>query len=105
MQTVLIEETDHEPTLDQLDADIKKGGLDEIVEMMPAGSAWEGLREMLRTNMRWARYQKKTVLEDVIPIEVDGKFGFINPHLDTGWNFARVMDFLNKIFAECSRLL
>jgi hypothetical protein len=105
MQTVVVNELDHEPTIDELDADIKKEGLDEILNMMPVGNAREGFREMLRTNMRWARYQKETVLEDVIPIETNGKFGFISPHLDTCWNFARVMDFLDEIFSECSKLL
>jgi hypothetical protein len=103
--TTVVEELDHEPTLDELDADIRKAGLEETINMLPEGNAREGFREMARTNARWARYQKETVLEDVVLIELDGKFGFIHPHLDTGWNFDRVMTFLNDVFAECSKLL
>jgi hypothetical protein len=104
MPTIVVEEPDHDPTVDELDADIRKAGLEEIINMLPEGNAREGFREMARTNARWARYQKETILEDVIPIELDNKFRFINPHLDTGWNFNRTMDFLNEVFLECAKL-
>lgn len=105
MPTVVVEELDHEPTNEELDEDIRKAGLDRTIELLPAGNSREGFREMARTNARWARYQKDTVIEDVVPIEFNGKFGFINPHLDTAWNFSKVLDFLNGVFAECEKLL
>jgi hypothetical protein len=103
--TTVVEALDHEPTIEELDADIKAAGDEEIINMLPEGESREGFREMARTNARWARYEKGKVLEDVVPIELDGKFGFIKPQLDTTWNFARVMTFLNAVFQECSKLL
>ena len=73
--------------------------------MLPEGDAREGFREMLRSNARWARYQKETILEDVTLVELDGRFAFINPHLDTVWNFDRVMSFLNEVFTACPAVL
>jgi hypothetical protein len=60
---------------------------------------------MARTNARWARYEKGTILEDVVPVELDGKFGFVRPHYDTEWNFARVTAFLEDVFRESAKLL
>jgi hypothetical protein len=103
--TTVVEKLDHEPTPEELDADLTAAGLDNIINTLPEGEAREGFREIARSNARFARYEKGTVLEDVVPIELDGKFGFIRPHLDTEWNFRRLMSFLNDVFKECSRLL
>ena len=105
MPTSVVKKPDREPTVEELDADIRADGLNDIINMLPEGEAREGFLEMARTNARCARYQKETVFEDVVPIELDGKFGFIHPHLDTDWNFARTMVFLNEIFKECSTIL
>ena len=103
--TDVVERPDREPTHEELDADIKAAGLDDIIAMLPQGEAREGFREMARSNARFARYEKGTVLEDVVPIEIDGKYGFIRPHFDTEWNFTRLMSFLNDVFKECSKVL
>ena len=103
--TTVVEKLEREPTLAELDADIEASGLQDIINMLPDGEVREGLREMARTNARWARYEKRTVLEDVVPIELDSKFGFIRPHYDTGWNFDRVMAFLDDVFRGCSNLV
>jgi hypothetical protein len=103
--TTVVEKLDREPTPEELDADIRAAGLDNIINMLPEGETREGFREMARSNARFARYEKNTVLEDVVPIELDGKFGFIRPHSDTDWNFKRLMSFLNDVFKECLNLL
>ena len=103
--TAVVERLEHEPTIDELDADIRAAGQEDVINMLPDGESREGFREMARSNARWARYEKGTIFEDVVPIELDGKFGFIRPHYDTAWNFARVMIFLNEVFRECSHLL
>ncbi len=103
--TTVVEKLEHEPTNEELDADIRVAGLEDIMNMLPEGESREGFREMARSNARFARYEKGTVLEDVVPIELDGKFGFIRPHYDTDWNFTHVMAFLNDVFRECSNLL
>jgi hypothetical protein len=106
MPAAVYQELDHEPTADELDADIRDAGLDCIIERFPPGASRESFREMFRNNARMARYEKGgKVLDRVVWVELGGKPGFINPLLDTSWNFRRVIDFLNAIFEECSRQL
>jgi hypothetical protein len=100
--TKVVQEPDHEPTNDELDEDIRKAGLEDILMAFPVGPAREGFREMMRTNARMARYEEQTLMEDVLLIEVDGKWGWINPLLDTSWNFNRCMDFLADVFTQCA---
>jgi len=105
MPSIVVEKLDKEPTDDELDAGIRAAGLDYIIARFPAGNVQDNVREMLRTNARMARYEKAKVLEGVVPIEVGGKHAFIHPHIDTPWNFSRIMTFLDAIFGECSKLL
>lgn len=99
MPSIVVETPDKEPTDEELDEDIRVAGLDYIIERRPA------LREMFRTNARMARYEKGKVLEGVVLVELGGKHAFIHPHLDTTWNFSKVMTFLNAVFGECSQWL
>jgi hypothetical protein len=99
MPSIVVEKPDKEPTDEELDDDIRVAGLDYIIERQPA------LREMFRTNARMARYEKGQVLEGVVLVELGGKRAFIQPHIDTTWNFSKMMMFLNAIFGECSQLL
>ena len=103
MPTIVVDEPEHEPTVEELDEDIRNAGLDFILVAFPAGAARDGFREMLRSNAKMARYEKGKVLEGVVPIELEGKFAFIHPHIDTSWNFSRLMCFLDAVFLECSR--
>jgi hypothetical protein len=105
MPTNVVKALDREPTPEELDADIRAQGLEEILLMLPSGKAREGYREMLRTNARMARYEKETLLEDVVLIELDGKHGFIRPHSDTAWNFEQLMAFLTDVLKNCYPLL
>lgn len=105
MPTNVVKALDPEPTTEELDSDIRAQGLENILSMMPEGKVRESYREMLRTNARMARYEKETILEDVVLIELDGKHGFIRPHSDTAWNFERLMALLTDIFKECYALL
>jgi len=103
--TTVVEEPDHEPTIAELDEDIRQAGLDYVPNAFPPGAEREAFLQMLRTNARAARYEKKKILEGVVSIEYDGgKVGFINPLLDTDWNFRRVMAFLEQVFGECIRI-
>lgn len=98
----VVQQPDSEPTNDELDEDINKAGLTDILLAFPAGAAREGFREMMRTNARMARYEQNTLMEDVLLIEIDGQWGWINPLLDTSWNFNRCMDFLSDVFSQCT---
>jgi hypothetical protein len=103
--TMVVEAPEQEPTNEELDEDIRNAGLDYILHAFPEGPDRNGYQNMLRTNARAARYEKHTILEDVVPIEVGGTFGFINPLMDTSWNFSNVLKFLNSVYAECMKLL
>jgi hypothetical protein len=45
---------------------------------MPESELREGVREMLRANFRMAHYEKGTIIEGVVPIQIDGQSGFIS---------------------------
>jgi hypothetical protein len=102
--TIVVQAPEREPTTDELDEDIREAGLDYLPNAFPPGPVRDAHLQMLRDNARMARYEKQKVLEGVVPIEYGGKFGFINPLLDTSWNFSRVMAFLEPLFAECRKI-
>jgi hypothetical protein len=103
--TKVLQKPDLEPTLAELDEDIQKAGLDWIPTRFPPGPARDQFREMLRSNARMARYEQETLMEDVILVELDGKWSFIHPLTDTWWNFKRSKAFLDEVFSECSKVL
>lgn len=100
---LVVQELDHEPTVEELDDDIHKAGLDWIVTRLRSGAEQERFREMLRSNALWARYEQQTLMEDVILVELSGKWCFIHPLTDTCWNFNRCKLFLDDVFSECSK--
>jgi len=95
--TKVVQDLDHPPSNDELDQDIRDAGLDYLLR--------SPLREMLRSNARAARYERETLMEDVVLIEIDGKYGFIHPLNDTWWNFRSCTSFLNDIFSACAKAL
>jgi hypothetical protein len=103
--TVVVEAPAQEPTVDELDEDIRKAGLDYLLSRLPNGPSRDSFREMLRTNARAARYEQNTLMEDVILIEIGGKHGFINPLIDTWWNFKCCLTFLHEVFSTCARAI
>lgn len=103
--TKVVQTLDHPPTNDELDQDIREAGLEYLIFGFPDGDDREKLREMLRSNARAARYEKETLMEDVLLIELDGKYGFIHPLNDTCWNFNRCTSFLADVFAACAAAL
>lgn len=98
----VVEKLDQEPTDVELDADIKASGRDELEAMLPEGKVREGFRAMARAVARAERYEKNTILEDIVPVELEGKFCLIHPLVDTEWNFSRTIGLLNEIFNTCS---
>ena len=100
----VVQDPDHPPTNDELDQDIRDAGLDHLLQV-PSGPIRDGLQEMLRSNARAARYERETLMEDVVLIEIDGKYGFIHPLNDTWWNFRRCLSFLYDVFDACSAAL
>jgi hypothetical protein len=103
--TKVLQKPDLEPTVEELDKDIQEAGLDWISTRLPPGPSRDQFREMLRNNARMARYEQETLMEDVILVELDGKWSFIHPLTDTWWNFKRCKAFLDEVFSECSKVL
>lgn len=102
--TKVVRDLDHPPANDELDQDIREAGLDYLLEVEP-GPTRDAIQEMLRSNARAARYERETLMEDVVLVEIDGKYGFIHPLSDTWWNFRRCLSFLHDVFAACSAAL
>lgn len=103
--TIVVQAPDKEPTVGELDDDIRKAGWDVTASAFPPGPERERYWEMLRENATMARYEKEKLLDDVVPVKIGDKFGFINPLIDTSWNFKRVTAFLDAVFAECAQLI
>ena len=103
--TKVVQDLDQPPANDELDQDIREAGLDYLLLNVPPGQKRDGFREMLRSNARAARYERETLMEDVVLIEIDGKFGFIHPLNDTWWNFKSCMSFLSDVFSTCTKAL
>ena len=101
MPTKLLEKPQNDPTNEEPDAQIAAAGLDETLALMPSEQLRDSFRETLRYNFRAAYYEKSGKMVDgVVPIEIDGKPAFIQPLIDTDWNFARFLLFMNQVFAE-----
>jgi hypothetical protein len=103
--TKVVQDTDHPPTNQELDQDIHDAGLDRLLLGFPPGDARGRFQEMLRSNARAARYERETLMEDVVLIDLDGKYGFIHPLNDTWWNFNRCTLFLDEVFDACTAAL
>lgn len=103
--TKVVQDMDKPPTSDELDQDIRDAGLEYLLFGMPAGAARDRMQEMLRSNARAARYERETLMEDVVLIEIEGKYGFIHPLNDTWWNFDRCTLFLNEVFGASAALV
>jgi hypothetical protein len=102
--TKVVQELDEPPTDEELDQDIRDAGLEYLLQISP-GPERDTLQHMLRSNARAARYEQETLMEDVVLIEQDGKYGFIKPLNDTWWNFNRCIAFLTDVFGACSKIL
>jgi hypothetical protein len=97
----LMVKPEKELTDEEVDAMIAEAGMDDIVNYMPAGELRENARQTLRFNFRMEHYEKSgKVVEGVVPIVIDGKFGFIRPAVDTDWNFQHFLRFMNRVLAE-----
>lgn len=103
--TKVVRDLDPPPTNDDLDQDIRDAGLDYLLLRHPPGQLRDAFREMLRSNARAARYERETLMEDVVLIEMDGKHGFIRPLTDTWFNFRSCTSFLNDVFSACAKAL
>ncbi len=101
----VVQKPDHEPTVDELDDDIRKAGLDRCLGLFPPGQARDQFRDTLRSNARMARYERETLMEDVILVELNGKWVYIHPLTDTWWNFRRCKAFLDEVFVACSKAI
>jgi hypothetical protein len=101
--TKVVQDLEHPPTDDELDQDIREAGLEYLVLQSPAGVHRETIQTVLRSNARAARYERETLMEDVVLIETEkGKYGFIHPLSDTWWNFRSCTSFLNEVFSACT---
>ena len=49
--------------------------------------------------------EEKTIVDDVVLVEVNGTPYYISPLLDTSWNFAKVRDFTLAVSQECTAYL
>lgn len=95
----IYEKLDPEPTPMELDAEIAKQGLDDVLRLVPRGPIQDAFRETLRHKVRLR--MSKQIAEGVVFLEIRGKGYFIKPMIDIEWNFDRYHEFLVKVLNAC----
>ena len=101
-----IEKHDKELTNDEVDAMIVAAGMDDLFTFMPEGEMRETFQAVLRNNLRMAHYEKEgKAVDGVVPILLDGKWGYIRPANDIDWNIKNFLLFMNHILTELKKLL
>jgi hypothetical protein len=103
MPAPLYESPDHEPTDQELDAEIHTKGMDAMFRYFPAGPIRDSIRENLRFTVRMSKY--KVIFEDAVFLDTKKKKGFINPLLDTEWNFSKFYAFFSSVLDAASKLV
>lgn len=95
MPAPVYEKPDAEPTVAELDEEIRAKGLDRDLQYFPGGPVREAIRENIRFKLRIEKY--KIVLEDAVYLDTEKQKGFINPLVDTEWNFCKFYEFFYKV--------
>jgi hypothetical protein len=103
--TRVVEKPDKELTDAEIDAAIRKDGKNNWIFELNDGLGKEALLGMIRFNTKAEIYEEKTLVKDVVLIEIQGKAYFMHPLSDTTWNFRRVTSFLHEVFTECNKFL
>jgi hypothetical protein len=93
----------HEPTIEELDAEITAKGLDAQLQFFPAGAVRDAFRDNIRYTLRLSKY--KLVLEDMVIVDGKTVKGLINPLADTEYNFSKFHAFLDKVLNACTKEL
>lgn len=95
------EEPDHEPTVSELDEEIRVKGLDRELRFFPAGPVRDAIRDNIRFTVKISKY--KILLEDAVFLDTKKKKGFINPLLDTEWNFSQFHAFFSAVLTAAAK--
>jgi hypothetical protein len=93
------EKPDVEFTNEELDEEIRKAGRDSRIDMFPPGPLRDWARQSERYRMRLEKTKK--LLDEVLLVEIKGKYGFIHPMADIEWNFNKFHTFLDKVLEAC----
>jgi len=102
----LIEKPDKELTDAEVDGMIAAAGMDDLLTFMPEGELRDSFQEALRFNFRMGHYEKeRKTVDGVVPVFLDGKWGYIRPANDTDWNFQNFLLFMNRVLTELKKVL
>ena len=97
----IYEEPDRELTPAELDAEIRLKGLDEPLRFFPPGPLREAFLEQIRFKLKISKL--RVLIEDAVYIETKKMQGFINPLLDTEWNFSKFHIFLSRVLDAAAK--
>lgn len=95
------EKPDHEPTAAELDEEIRAKGLDKELQYFPAGPVRDAIRESIRFKLKISKY--KMLIEDAVYVETKNFKGFINPMIDTEWNFSKFYAFFTEVLSAATK--
>jgi hypothetical protein len=101
----IVEKPVKEPTVDDIDAVIRRSGESTWVLDLPDSPEKSLVVGMLRSNTRAEIYEQNTIAKDVVLVKIRGKDYVMHPLSDTTWNFRRTVSFLHEVFAECIKVL
>lgn len=105
MPAKLVAQPDVEPSDEEVDAEIARQGLDDIYPFLPAGAPRDRYRGILRSNTKMAIYERSTLAEGVVKLEIDGKEYMIQPMNDVEWNFKKYYSFMKSVLEGCAALI
>ncbi len=103
MPGTIYERPEHEPTIQELDEEIERQGLDTFLRSLPAGTVRDTFRENLRFKIRLSKYKKAA--EGIVPLDVKGKHYFIRPMNDIEWNFTKLFRFMVRVLTATQKRL
>lgn len=94
----IYERPESEPSIAELDEEIREKGLDSGLEFFPPGPTRDGFKEMIRFHLRISKW--KVVLEDAVFLNTKKIKGVINPLIDTEWNFSKFYAFFSGVLGS-----
>jgi len=101
MPAPIYEKPDHEPTGAELDEETRAKGFDIELQFFPAGPVRDAIRESIRFKLKVSKY--KILIEDAVYIETKKFKGFINPLIDTEWNFSKFYAFFSEVLSAATK--
>lgn len=102
--TILVQKPDRDPTDEEIDAYLSESGEDPQFRDFDDDPHRAELQACLRSIAKMELLEKNPTASDVVPVEIDGKWGWTWPLLDVTQSFRATLRVLQRIFDECMKV-